>query len=156
MEEFVDYYEILELEKNAPIEEIEEAIKKTRKRFRRLEGSPDAMQRANAERMMQLLNEADSLFHNSSKRLEYDATYDSGKSDSKRDLEKTPVLQPPRKTGHQKRKIISKTVRVPTLVLPLGRQQGIAQPMRKHGLCGLWQHIRWTSMTNPFLLHPSC
>lgn len=82
MEEFVDYYEILELEKNAPIEEIEEAIKKTRKRFRRLEGSPDAMQRANAERMMQLLNEADSLFHNSSKRLEYDATYDSGKSDS--------------------------------------------------------------------------
>ena len=56
MEEFVDYYEILELEKNAPIEEIEEAIKKTRKRFRRLEGSPDAMQRANAERMMQLLN----------------------------------------------------------------------------------------------------
>lgn len=88
MEEFVDYYEILELEKNALIEEIEEAIKKTRKRFRRLEGSPDAMQRANAERMMQLLNEADSLFHNSSKRLEYDATYDSGKSDSKRDLEK--------------------------------------------------------------------
>lgn len=82
MEEFVDYYEILELEKNAPIEEIEEAIKKTRKRFRRLEGSPDAMQRANAERMMQLLNEADSLFHNSSKRLEYDAAYDSGKSDS--------------------------------------------------------------------------
>lgn len=41
MEEFVDYYEILELEKNAPIEEIEEAIKKTRKRFRRLEGSPE-------------------------------------------------------------------------------------------------------------------
>ena len=33
MEEFVDYYEILELEKNAPIEEIEEAIKKTLKRF---------------------------------------------------------------------------------------------------------------------------
>ena len=62
MEEFVDYYEMLELEKSASVEEIEEAIKRTRKRFRRLEGSPDAMQRANAERMMQLLNEADSLF----------------------------------------------------------------------------------------------
>lgn len=28
MEEFVDYYEILELEKNAPIEEIEERLRK--------------------------------------------------------------------------------------------------------------------------------
>ena len=88
MEEFVDYYEMLELEKNASVEEIEEAIKRTRKRFRRLEGSPDAMQRANAERMMQLLNEADSLFHDSAKRMEYDAAYDSGKCDSEKELEK--------------------------------------------------------------------
>lgn len=88
MEEFVDYYEMLELEKNASVGEIEEAIKRTRKRFRRLEGSPDAMQRANAERMMQLLNEADSLFHDSAKRLEYDAAYDSGKCDSEKELEK--------------------------------------------------------------------
>lgn len=79
MEEFVDYYGILELQKDASIEDIEEAIKKTRKRFRRLEGSPDAEQRTNAEKMMQRLNEADELFHDEVRRGKYDASYDANK-----------------------------------------------------------------------------
>lgn len=86
MEEFVDYYGILELQKDASIEDIEEAIKKTRKRFRRLEGSPDAMQRTNAEKMMQRLNEADTLFHDDFKRAKYDASYDARKTESKKEL----------------------------------------------------------------------
>lgn len=79
MSNFVDYYELLGVERQASRTEIEEAVRATRKRYRRLEGSPDQAQRANAERMMALLAEAEKTLLNTTIRPEYDAAYDREK-----------------------------------------------------------------------------
>ena len=72
MDTFVDYYDLLGVDCQAPYMEIEQAIRTTRKRYRRLEGSPDQAQRANAERMMGLLAEAEKTLLNASARETYD------------------------------------------------------------------------------------
>ena len=48
----VNYYELLGVEKTADEGAIKEAIRKTRKRFRQLEGAPDMNQRQMAETKM--------------------------------------------------------------------------------------------------------
>lgn len=72
MDAFVNYYDLLGVDRQASGMEIEQAIRSTRKRYRRLEGSPDQAQRANAERMMGLLAEAEKALLNASAREAYD------------------------------------------------------------------------------------
>lgn len=73
MDASVDYYDLLGIDRQASETEIEQAIRATRKRYRRLEGSPDQAQRASAERMMGLLAEAEKVLLDGMARRAYDA-----------------------------------------------------------------------------------
>lgn len=71
MDRLVDYYDLLGVDRLASRTEIEQAVRATRKRYRRLEGSPDQSQRASAERMMGLLAEAEKTLLNADAREAY-------------------------------------------------------------------------------------
>lgn len=75
MAEFHDYYELLNINRLSDSETIRAAIKDIRKRYRRIESSPDQKQRANAEQMMSLLAEAEGVLLDSEKRSQYDSQY---------------------------------------------------------------------------------
>lgn len=68
----VNYYELLGVEKTADEGAIKEAIRKTRKRFRQLEGAPDMNQRQMAETKMTQIAEAEKTLLDASARQEYD------------------------------------------------------------------------------------
>lgn len=84
MTEFKDYYELLNIERSADVDRIRTAIKEMRKRYRRIESSPDQQQRANAERVMALLAEAEGVLLDDSQRAQYDAQYLANKDSQSR------------------------------------------------------------------------
>lgn len=157
MEEFVDYYGILELQKDASIEDIEEAIKKTRKRFRRLEGSPDAEQRTNAEKMMQRLNEADELFHDEVRRGKYDASYDANKREVGREpMARAQCREPREETGSQTQKRIMRRANIQMRSIQLAKLFELTRLMGRLGCGARVLPNCLINMTMSFSQHPSC
>ena len=67
----VNYYELLEVSKDARMEEIEQAIKKTRRLWNNRANSPDASIRAEAERHVREVAEAEKILLDRAKREEY-------------------------------------------------------------------------------------
>uniref|UniRef100_UPI00359C67C5 tetratricopeptide repeat protein n=1 Tax=Bifidobacterium adolescentis TaxID=1680 RepID=UPI00359C67C5 len=74
--EFVNYYELLGIEKSASEDEIRKAIRTVRKRFRQLEGSPDLDQRTMAEKKIAQIAEAEKTLTDATVRQQYDASFD--------------------------------------------------------------------------------
>lgn len=72
MTDFVDYYEILEISETADNDEIEEALKTQRQRWRKRQSSPDLVARHQAEKRMAQIADARATLLNASSRREYD------------------------------------------------------------------------------------
>lgn len=87
MAEFRDYYELLNIKKSASEQDIRTAVRTLRKRYRLLEGSPDQEQRANAERIMALLDEAEKTLLDRSSRAGYDMSYETEKRAAQQEFE---------------------------------------------------------------------
>lgn len=68
----VNYYELLDVPQNAEEDTIKTAIRKTRKRFRQLEGAPDVNQRQLAETKMAQIAEAEKVLLDAAARRQYD------------------------------------------------------------------------------------
>lgn len=68
----VNFYEELEIDSTASLEDIKKCIKSTRRRYRSLTGSPNIDQRSMAERKMVILSEAEKIFENEESRKKYD------------------------------------------------------------------------------------
>lgn len=94
MADFRDYYELLNVGKGASEQDIRNAVRTLRKRYRLLEGSSDQEQRAQAEHMMSLLDEAERILLDASARAQYDAHYESEKQNAQRETEsRVPVTR---------------------------------------------------------------
>lgn len=82
--ELKNYYEILGISKDASDNEVLDKIKEQRKIWRNRTNNPDHERRAEAERQMAWLGEAERIFSDAAKRREYDAQLqDSEKRDKK-------------------------------------------------------------------------
>ena len=68
----VNYYELLGVAQNADEDTIRGAIRKTRKRFRQLEGAPDVNQRQLAETKMTQIADAEKTLLDATSRQQYD------------------------------------------------------------------------------------
>ena len=68
----VNYYELLEISQNADRTTIEQAIKKTRRLWNNRANNPDASIRAEAERHVREVAEAEKILLNDASRAEYD------------------------------------------------------------------------------------
>lgn len=68
----VNYYELLGVPQNADAAAIKDAVRKTRKRFRQLEGAPDVNQRQMAETKMTQIAEAEKILLDATARQQYD------------------------------------------------------------------------------------
>ena len=80
MEEFDDYYGLLGLSIEATVEEIQQAAREKARRWRQLEGSPDAKQRRAAEEGQEKLDAAKKVLLNPQLRQQYDAAYAQNKA----------------------------------------------------------------------------
>ncbi|MBC7595656.1 MAG: DnaJ domain-containing protein [Kineosporiaceae bacterium] len=69
---FINYYEVLELDKNSNAEAIKEAVRKQRREWRNRQGHPKAETRALAEKMTQHISDAEATLLDSAKRADYD------------------------------------------------------------------------------------
>lgn len=67
-----NYYEILRISSLAGPDDIKSTIRKMRKRYRQLTGTPDKKQALNAEAMMEKLKEAEEILLDTQKRAAYD------------------------------------------------------------------------------------
>lgn len=73
MENFVDYYALLGVPEDAPVDEIKKKIRALRREYRGLEGSPDPDQRNRAEQAMSTLAECERVLTDPAQRSNYDA-----------------------------------------------------------------------------------
>jgi tetratricopeptide (TPR) repeat protein len=69
---FINFYEVLEVDKNCNAEAIKEAVRKQRREWRNRQGHPKAETRALAERMTQHISDAEGTLLDGAKRADYD------------------------------------------------------------------------------------
>ena len=69
---FVNYYEVLEVDKAVDVDEIRNAIRSQRRGWRQRQGHPNVEVRSRAEKMTQHISDAEAVLLEVSKRAEYD------------------------------------------------------------------------------------
>lgn len=69
---FINFYEVLEVDKSSSVDTIKEAVRKQRRDWRNRQGHPKAETRALAEKMTQHISDAETILLDATKRTDYD------------------------------------------------------------------------------------